>query len=170
MGMFDSFEIMKVENKDRRYRKRLAENRKAAEPKSPMSSAGSDLNAIDLNANGTSSDSKEAPKKRPQTLKEKIDVALDDVHEYHPLAGYGDRSELTVRCEQIRDDPLFSQLITATILVVGLMIGLETDRSMECARTGEKCDEVSFSTIVGVLSQTIFTWEAGVKILAEVRN
>jgi hypothetical protein len=63
-------------------------------------------------------------------MKEMIDNALDDMHADHPLSGFSNRSDLTLRCVKIRDSDWFSQLITATILVVGVFIGVETDQVM----------------------------------------
>lgn len=91
------------------------------------------------------------------------------------------------RSKTISESNALTQVVTLTIITVGVMIGMETDQLMHCnRREGRKdsqpwrnasywedqdswCDDgvLQPTMIVAVVSQTVFTVEAVIKILAE---
>ena len=95
--------------------------------------------------------------------------------------------DLFDRSKVVSESNAFAQCITLTIIVVGIMIGIETDQLMHCSRRTARMEaqaawrNVSFwedqdswcddgvlppSKVVAILAQTVFTVEAAVKILA----
>ena len=146
MGMFEAFEAMKGEDKARRYAEKLAENAETGDGETPLGLLIADALADD------------APENRAKTdLEVRFDWAVD-------------------KCAAIRDTAWFSLLVTSTIMVVGVFIGVETDQFMSCERfyargnrpkNHDRCDAYVASIVMAYLSQAIFTFEAGVKIMAE---
>jgi voltage-gated sodium channel len=80
-------------------------------------------------------------------------------------------------CKRQRDSAWLTTLVTATIVAVGLLIGVETDQFLSCNRytnranrpdtTLARCEVTFASNFMEVASQAIFTGEAVVKVLAE---
>jgi len=115
------------------------------------------------------------------TLKEVIDIALGDEISAHRNSKYYQFVEL---CFKIRDSSAFTHVITATIVLVGIVIGLDTDFNIHCERIEFKVDSRDdddryssqdydckhppiYFAVVTILAQTVFTFEAAVKILSE---
>ena len=116
MGMFESFQEMQVELKDKAYQERV-------------------LEILD--------DSKESP------LKIKVNIAFaDDKPKVSRLKAEWllERWEQSVElCQKWRDSTWFTSLVTTTIIVVGLFIGIETDQFMGCVRyTNRRTHEWAF--------------------------
>ena len=165
MGMFDAFENMKAVNSRLGYLKRLEANQDTADEKASATRRRMARS-----------------KKDDFSLKDRIDMALEDVHFSEEPSGDWDRRfrEASARCVQVRDHWAFASLITATICLVAVMIGVDSDEAAHCARydvrtrgredPGESwCNDGApvHSVVVGILAQVIFTVECGVKILAE---
>eukprot|EP00615_Pteridomonas_danica_P011765 CAMPEP_0114346930 /NCGR_PEP_ID=MMETSP0101-20121206/13474_1 /TAXON_ID=38822 ORGANISM="Pteridomonas danica, Strain PT" /NCGR_SAMPLE_ID=MMETSP0101 /ASSEMBLY_ACC=CAM_ASM_000211 /LENGTH=1430 /DNA_ID=CAMNT_0001483895 /DNA_START=53 /DNA_END=4345 /DNA_ORIENTATION=+ len=160
MGMFEAFEEMKGKQKEQRYRERLEENQQVEEEDLTTKVHGEKL-----------------------SLKQQIDMALEDKHRTYIPGSRTERNFLALqqKCIRIRDDPRFSTLIVVTIVLVGVMIGVDTDQLMHCVRyewrvkgrddDGDSwCGSLTISMVIGYIAQGIFTIEAGVKILAEGFN
>jgi hypothetical protein len=112
------------------------------------------------------------------TLKELIDIALGDDLSIDLNDKY---QQFVEKCYEIKESKWFTNLITVTILVVGVVIGLDTDRGSYCERLATRIDERDddfrsmhdcnhppvFFFIVTIVSQFMFTLEAFVKISAE---
>lgn len=137
---------------------------------------------------------------KPPPLKLAIDRVFEDSAEqdHHSIsamkqlpdnAGFGMRLEAKTidACYLVKKSPYFVNLITLTILLVGLATGLETNWTLECYRMKirfiddtslaselkyeSECGQDQFySVVVGILSQIIFTIELVVKLLAEGRK
>jgi len=83
------------------------------------------------------------------------------------------------RAKAVEAHPAFNAVITLTIVVVGLVIGVDTDDLMACERfthhqaAGDGvsrpafCTPSAFSVVLGYLSQAIFTAEMCIKIAAQ---
>ena len=157
MGMFDAFESMKSEKKKKRYDQKMKDNLE--------------------NDDGTGG-----------RLGELIRIALDDGREDTTVKT--DREiqieQAVEKCKEWRDSGWFTNIVTVTIIVVGIMIGLETDQEMGCNRYNARnenwslamgrsprpdphpvCDVTVLSVVINIASQTIFTVECIIKLLAE---
>ena len=91
------------------------------------------------------------------------------------------------RSKAISDSNAFAQVITLTIIIVGVMIGVETDQLMHCNRREGRMDSQPWhntsywkdqdswcddgvllpSKVVSITAQAVFTVEAVFKILSE---
>ena len=146
MGMFESYLVMKEEERQIQLDKRMDQN-------SRLQSEGA-----------------EEP-----LLKQKIDVVLNDKSFTEKPTEI--KFELISNlAKQIRDSSTFSLLITATIIIIGVMIGVDTDDGLRCSRMQSrladppKCDIRDETVIIGWIAQAIFTVEVAIKILAEGRR
>jgi len=79
-------------------------------------------------------------------------------------------------CKVQRDSTWLTTLVTSTIITVGVLIGVETDQFLSCARYGnrdnrppgiiERCEVTFASSFMEIASLAIFTCEALIKILS----
>jgi len=178
MGMFEAFQEMQEQQKQERYIRQLEENDAGDEDES-------DSKEEEETAKAESSSSK---------LRDLIQLALEDKHaEYVPKSEL-ERLRLRLQSHSlaVRDSTPFVHLVVATIVAVGVHIGIETDAAMHCARRKWRlesssshasgvgaedgaaearesfCDHGSpFGDAVGLTAQVVFTFECVVKILAE---
>jgi len=146
MGMFESYLVMKEEERQIQKDRRMDQN-------SRLQSEGD-----------------EEP-----LLKQKIDVVLND-------EAFIEKPAETIfelisnLAKRTRDSSTFSLLITATIIIIGVMIGVDTDDGLRCSRMQTrladppKCDVRDETVIIGWIAQAIFTVEVAIKILAEGRR
>ena len=200
MGMFEAFRTMREENEMKRYLRRLEENSTLAaeeqegehlgipddddaRPKTPVkkpqkkktlgATVGAWLGFIGFCCNSGASDN--------LTLKELIDFALEDVHVVkQPTTAYGKLFfKYSEQAKRINQSTWFAVLIPAMIFVVAIMIGIDTNTALYCEREELRypdqdapatCKDTAATTIVGGIGQVVFTFEAGVKILAEGEN
>ena len=146
MGMFESFNAMKEEDKERRYQEKLAAN----------------------NSNST----------EPTALDKLVLAAIaDDVKIKREVTPMWQKMEAVFKlCRDITETSWFSALITSTIIVVGIFIGVEADQYLSCERYFDRddrpnhvkrCEVTMASYLLGILSQAIFTFETVVKLLSE---
>jgi len=148
--MFESYSALKEKEKADRYRRRLERNMDVISPK----------------------------------LKRLIDLALEDIHATPPvLEGYEYlKAKFFGTIKLIPESFWFNPLVVVSILVVGLFVGIDTDVAMQCARAEGRtegrdddhvekqhfnCDVRMSETIISIVAQLVFTFEAAVKILAE---
>jgi hypothetical protein len=151
MGMFDAFESMKDEIKDERYKKKLKENDRAIDDPT-----GGALGKLIRDAMADDED----------------DLATPTYWEQKA-------ADWWAGCKRVRDTSWFSLLITGTIMVVGVMIGIETDQTLSCNRffarenrpsSDPRCQVTLASHVITYASQAIFTFEVIVKVGAEGRT
>jgi hypothetical protein len=147
MGMFEAYVAMKEEERQLRKDKRLEENSRLYR-----------TNEVAL------------------PLKEKIDVVLDDdAFVADPVKTSFDRVELAAKT--LRDSGYFNLLITVTIIIIGVMIGVDTDDGLNCSRLRSRlddphanCDPRLATVVIGWIAQAIFTVEVMIKLVAEGRT
>ncbi len=175
MGMFDALEKMKEDKKQARYLKKLAETaHMEGESFSEVTKQRSLLDRL-LCRKGTGEPEVSGKAK----LKMLIDLALQPelVHQEKSQFEH-DYMVWAKRCAAVEKSSAFSTLITLTIIVVGVFIGIETDSAMACERFllldrgrpgdhRQHCYVTVASFTIAILSQVIFTAEAGVKIVAQ---
>mmetsp|Transcript_30215 Transcript_30215/g.67703 ORF Transcript_30215/g.67703 Transcript_30215/m.67703 type:complete len:957 (+) Transcript_30215:246-3116(+) len=169
MGMFQAFEDMKEEMEAQDYVQRLKElgvtgggqenlpwsDLESAQEKGAVLSKGDQSRLV---------------------LKKLLDSALvDDLNEADRQASNYEKFEKTLRF--IEQTAVFSNVIVLTIVVVGVLIGTDTDRLATCERfrargkeengaESQACDPDPTSVAITILAQLIFTAEAGIKITA----
>jgi len=108
-------------------------------------------------------------------LKHKLDIVLgpdrgDEVDENPFLENL---KQFAKRAAVIEKNSYFVNLITLTIVLVAIQIGVETDELMSCGRATLRgkwkstCYPSTFSTVMTGLSQAIFTIEMLIKIAAK---
>jgi len=146
MGMFEAFNAMKEEDKARRYQEKVAENSRKSTEETPLG-------------------------------KLVIAAISDDAKIEREVTPNMQKFEEAVRwCKSTSEATWFTSMITTTIIVVGIFIGVELDQLLSCERYFdrdnrpdhvERCEVMLFSTILTYLSQIIFTFELVVKILSE---
>jgi hypothetical protein len=148
------------------------------------------LKRLEDNANTNPLPSDDAPVKLVRgtqtagTLKDKIDVALENVHHYDTSTATPTELQfdaLVAWCVKQRDSDRFTMLVTATILVVSIMIGIDADEGAPCERyilhikgkapedvKASWCDDVNVrQVVVAALAQIVFTAECAIKLLSE---
>ena len=170
IGMFTAFEDMKEERKQETYQRRLAEN-----------SGGATMQEL-ASASKSSKDRGSFHMKNPdelcgaERLAHLLDLALEN--EVDDTVGLTqnekDYLKIAKKCAKTEEAAWFTSLITFVIVVVGVMIGVDTDRAMACERyfnregnsDTEHCSVSPQSLAVAIIAQMIFTGEAIVKIVA----
>ena len=183
MGMFESFFEMKTFNENKRYFDALDKNQAS------LSSEGDEEGDSPKRQRISRRFSSLARIEKEPTLKEKIDLALTDTADMPPLDNLKPTNSpllsetVSANCMRMRDAAWFTQVVTGAILLAGVMIGVETDRTNFCLRLEARVDgrnddesvdtlkacesELVLSTIVAIATQAIFAVEALIKILAE---
>ena len=187
-GMFEAYDKSSEEKKSRRYRERLAANRgMAADIKKAevLRKAGYFGGASTTLARATNSEI-EHEIIEPE-LKLKIDKALKDDLSFKPPEKEWERKMQAVFdcCRDIAKTAWFSHLVTWTILLVGILTGVETDNYLHCDRRELRIErrkaedpdwkpvdswcehDLLMSGVVSILAQTIFAFECTVKILSQ---
>jgi hypothetical protein len=116
------------------------------------------------------------------TLSEKINLALADEMPLPFTLNQRPRARIAQICKHTKDSRLFGQFVIFTIVVVGVQIGVDTNRDLTCKRLGfrnrgldddellaqqAECSSNDLSTAVALGAQIIFTVEIVVKLLAE---
>ena len=168
MGMFDAFLRMKEEESNVAALKQIEINEE-------LEAVGSRAPPLKVAIDQVFEDT--AGKKRHFSLTSK---------KLREDAAFGVRLRVNIRqaCLVVRDSSAFTNFITLTILLVGLIIGFETNWTLMCYRMKNRIvahdtvasdfkyesecgEELLYSVVVGILSQTIFTIEVVVKLLAE---
>ena len=176
MGMFDALEKMKADTKQQRYQKKLAEVCTMQSDSFHESSRRKSVFDRIIGDKGRRGQELSGKAK----LKMLIDLALEaEIINLERTKWEHDYMTIAKRCANIEKSNYFSTLITTTIVVVGIFIGIETDSAMSCKRfallgygeegnpDSEHCSVSVESFIVAILSQVIFTSEAMIKIAAQ---
>jgi len=177
IGMFEAFEAMKREKKKRKYLRKQEKNaaRRAAVKKARMAIAEHSGNLDDPEVEAYIHQARD-PLNGKEDLRDLIDNVL------HPsMSEHKEKTpfliklqEVALYCNEVQEAAWFNNIITVTIIVVGIFIGIDTDATMACERfvihkrdgTNPNCSESIFSVVLTYTSQFIFTVEMLVKILA----
>ena len=185
MGMFEAFMVMKDEERVITYSKAIAVN---AELCPDDEATGEFKRSESIRTKMKKAEDGDGRKK--WTLKERIDHVLEDETEEEVAeriaAANLRRSRLEKlfdRCLLIRNSSQFTSFITFTIVLVGLMTGVETDEGQACKRLEyrargreeqfeselDACDPSTWvvSVTIGWFALLVFSFELAVKILAE---
>ena len=175
MGMFEALEKMKEDRKQSQYRRKLAE----------VSNMQSDsfhethkrkVTGILGTLCGSAGQNEEELSGKAK-LKKLIDRALGPEEQHIETSAFEHNYMLGAKkCMNIEKSSWFSCLITSTIVVVGIMIGIETDSALTCRRFvslnhgddkgSPHCLVSTASFSIAIIAQIIFTCEAGIKICA----
>jgi len=175
MGMFESFQEMKAEIKVEKYHERIKKNNSGAE---------SDLTKM-LRAALIDDPNKKVSKVLGSISVRKLycPSSLLSLCNILYLLKVAEETSLRIVlertrkwCKKQRDSTWLSTLVTATIIIVGVMIGVETDQLLSCNRYNnrdnrppgiiERCEVTFESTFMEIASLVIFAGEALMKILA----
>ena len=110
-------------------------------------------------------------------LKQKIDLVLNDDDAFEPLSAGSAWEEIAHRARRLSESSTFSLVITATIIIIGVMIGVDTDDGLRCSRLRSRlddphanCDPRLATVVIGWIAQAIFTVEVMIKLVAEGRT
>ena len=173
--MFEAFEGMKEERKEATYKKKLSEHSGAG-----MAEMARDAKASKDRGSFWDHETDIKGLSGPAMLAHLIDNALEiETHKNEEgLTQFQiDYMRLSEKCANIEKTVWFTAGITFTIVIVGIMIGVDTDRAMTCERflllghgkkgDSVKCYESIESSSISVIAQIIFTAEAMTKICAQ---
>ena len=153
MGMFEAFMKMKDEEKAALVNSRLHQNARRYKKGEPE-----------------------------PLLKQTMDLVLNDAFpskERHSSGIFSKLDQYAPRAQAIANSGWFENLITCTIVAIGLMIGVDTNQSLVCNRMENRLDDGGKEAVascraerpatvaIKIFSQTIFTAEIVVKVLAE---
>ena len=193
MGMFDAYLTMKEEERKEKYRRRLEENERLEGIEDDKILSDSDVQqhgSID----GTQNNGASSSVHKKKSLKDLIDLAFDDslFEDILPSSKIGlFFHRLISIAKNLRDSSAFSNMITFTILAVGVTTGVETDRNLRCVRminrlAGREDDDENLAklatcvdpssgemstpevyVVISIVAQIIFTVEIVIKLLAE---
>jgi voltage-gated sodium channel len=165
MEMFEAFNDLKDRQKEQLYRNRLEENQ--------------EIELGDGKEGG-----KNGSENKNATLKQKIEIALDEAnHDYIPASKFEYYLwELVRICGKIRDSSWFTSIVVVTIIVVGFMLGIDSDALKRCERRNtrieshdddlnqeklETCGSLFVTMVVNKIALAVFALEAGIKLIAE---
>ena len=200
MGMFEAFEAMKNENKNARYKKKLQEtsNMDAEEAeeeddkpkktgfaalaaavafKRSDSIVDSEAGSVQLSNQVQLNRQQIAQLSGKERMRYLINNALEPEDDEVPATLFELRMMmLQSKADEVEKSAWFNNLITFTIMVVGINIGIDTDALMACERFkihdrpghSHNCSESTFAIVLGYLAQLIFTGELMVKVAAQL--
>ena len=176
MGMFEAFEEDEKESRHRAFAASLHEY--------AMNDIGMTADEVTQDEPGGSMGEEKdgwqkKAKKRWNRMKERIDDALAQnlkARAAEKMKKLGAFDRLARRCRAIEQSMWFSTIITLMILVIGVYIGIDTEREVSCERfrvrhvngdpaKSPNCGVAGVSSTVEALSQVIFTLEAAVKVV-----